>query len=237
MTITADPPLYRRVSETILGRITRGELGPGAMLPSEAHLASELRVSPGTARKALMELEARGVLRREQGRGTFVATTTPESALFHFFRLRRADGSEAKPVLESEAVTRRAALAAERMAFGEVSDEVFEISRVRSIDGRRIIREVLIVPAFLFPGLLDRLPLPNALYALYQQSYNIRIAEAAEELRGVLANAEDAALMDVTAGAAMIEVSRRATDLSGRTVELRRSRYVTDDLHYAISLR
>jgi len=35
----------------------------------------------------------------------------------------------------------------------------------------------------------------------------------------------------------LIEVTRRAVDLSDRIVELRRSRYVTDDLAYTISLR
>ena len=237
MNQTVPLPLYRRVSETILDRITCGELGPGAMLPSEPDLAAQLGVSPGTARKALMALESRGILRREQGRGTFVATTTPESALFHFFRLRRADGGEVTPVLESEEAVRRDATGEERDAFGRDCDAVFEVSRVRSIDGRRIVHEVINVPTGLFPGLIDRRPLPNAIYALYQRSYNIRISEACERLRAVLADAEDAERLDVEAGAALIDVLRRATDLAGRTVELRRSRYVTDDLHYALTLR
>lgn len=237
MNQAAHLPLYRRVSETILDRITCGELGPGAMLPSEPDLAAELGVSPGTARKALMALESRGILRREQGRGTFVATTTPESALFHFFRLRRADGAEVTPVLENEQTVRRDATLEEREHFGVDCDYVYEISRVRSIDGRRIVYEVINVPTALFPGLTDRTPLPNALYALYQRSYNIRISEASEKLRAVLADAADAERLDIEVGAAMIDVSRRAMDLAGRTVELRLSRYVTDDLHYALTLR
>ncbi len=228
-------PLYQHVYDTIIARIVSGDLGPGAMLPSEIDLGRELGVSQGTARKALSALEQRGILQRRQGRGTFVATTTPESDHFHFFRLRRADGSEATPTLESETVTRRAATAYEKEKFSE--GEVFEIVRGRSIDGNTIVREISAVPTTLFPGLVDRSPLPNALYALYQQSYGIVIAEADEQLHAVLATEDDVAMMNVPIGSPLIEVRRTATDISDRIVELRLSRYLTGDLHYAVTLR
>jgi len=228
-------PLYQHVYDTIIARIVSGELGPGAMLPSEIDLGRELGVSQGTARKALSALEQRGILQRRQGRGTFVATTTPESDHFHFFRLRRADGSEATPTLESETVVRRKATSVEQESFAE--DEVFEIVRGRSIDGKTIVREVSSVPTGLFPGLEDRSPLPNALYALYQQAYGIVIAEADEQLNAVLATKDDAAMMNVPVGSPLIEVRRKATDISDRVVELRLSRYLTGDLHYAVTLR
>jgi len=116
-------------------------------------------------------------------------------------------------------------------------EEVYVIERGRSIDSRTIVREVSTVPTTLFPGLADRSPLPNALYALYQQSYGIVIAEADEQLHAVLATDEDAALMSVSAGAPLIEVQRKAIDISDRVVELRLSRYLTGDLHYAVTLR
>ena len=93
------------------------------------------------------------------------------------------------------------------------------------------------VPSELFAGLEDHAPLPNALYAFYQHTYGIAIARADERLQAVLATDEDAAAMDVSTGAPLIEVTRHAIDLSGRVVELRRSRYVTDDLAYAVTLQ
>jgi GntR family transcriptional regulator len=228
-------PLYQHVYDTIIARIVDGDLGPGAMLPSETDLGRELGVSQGTARKALIALEQRGILQRRQGRGTFVTTTTPERDHFHFFRLRLADGSEASPELESERVSRRAATEAERALFGE--DDVFEIERGRSVAGRVVVREVSSLPVTLFPGLADRAPLPNALYALYQQSYGIAIAEADEQLQAVLASEDDATLMGIDLGTPLIQVRRKAIDISGRVVEQRLSRYLTDALHYAVTLR
>ena len=228
-------PLYRHVYETILARIVNGELRPGVMLPSETALGEEMGVSQGTARKALMELERNGIVERRQGRGTVVATTTAETDHFHFFRLRHADGSDAAPALANENVTRRRANAAERAACGGAG-QVHAIDRIRSIDGRHIVREMSAVPVDLFAGLEGHAPLPNALYAFYQHTYGIAIARADERLRAVLADDEDAAEMDVAAGEPLIEVTRHAIDLSGRVVEIRRSRYVTDDLAYAVTL-
>lgn len=228
-------PLYQHVYDTIIARIVSGELGPGAMLPSETDLGRELGVSQGTARKALTALEQRGILQRRQGRGTFVATTTPERAHFSFFRLRRDDGTEAIPALETETITRCAASESEKTVLD--ADDVFRIERLRSIDGRAIVREFLVVPTTLFPGLSDRSPLPNALYALYQQAYGIVIAEADEQLNAVLADAEDAKVMGIPPDSPLIEIRRRAIDISDRVVELRVSRYLTTDLHYAVTLR
>jgi len=229
-------PLWRRATEQILARIVSGELKPGVMLPSETDLGRAMGVSQGTARRALAELERRGIVERQQGRGTVVATTTPQTDHFHFFRLRHADGSDVAPVLASETVERRRSTAAEREAFGAGAKQVYAIDRIRSIDGRRIVREFSVVPVALFEALETHEPLPNALYAFWQHAYGIAIQRADERLRAVLAEAEDAARMDVAAGDPLIEVTRRAVDLSERVVELRRSRYATRDLAYAVTL-
>jgi len=230
-------PLWRRVSEGIIARIVSGELKPGVMLPSETDLGAQMGVSQGTARRALAELERRGIVERRQGRGTVVAIHTPETSNFHFFRLRHADGSEAQPVLTDETLEKRRSTAAERDAFGAEARQVYAIDRVRSIDDKRIVREHTVVPAFLFAALETRVPLPNTLYSFYQQAYGIAIQRADERLRAVLADAADAAAMGVAVGAPLIEVTRRAVDLSERVVELRRSRYDTNDLAYVVTLR
>ncbi len=230
-------PLWRRVSEDIVARIVNGALRPGVMLPSEIDLGREMGVSQGTARRALRDLERRGIVERRQGRGTVVAIRTPETDHFHFFRLRHADGSEAQPMLASETLQRRRSTAAERAALGSETKYVYALDRIRSIGGKRIVREFSVVPVLLFPALEDRIPLPNALYAFWQDAYGIAIQKADERLRAVRADAADADAMDVAEGDPLIEVTRQAVDLSDRIVELRRSRYVTDDLAYTISLR
>ena len=230
-----DLPRYRRIAEILIARIASGELAPGEMLPAEPDLGAEFAVSPGTARKAVGVLEQRGLVERRQGRGTFVAVSTPETVLFRFFRLRDAEGRLVSPELVRETVRRRRARAAERDALTGAPEQVFEIDRIRALDGRPAMSEVSVVPATLFPGLADRTPLPNALYALYRSAYSYAIVRADERLRaGVIGDA--GAALGVAEETPALFVDRRAVDLAGNVVELRQSAYLTDRHTYDVSL-
>jgi len=66
-------PLYAQVSEILIQRILNGDWAPGASLPAEPELCAEFGVARGTLRQALSRLETMGYVRRERGRGTFVA--------------------------------------------------------------------------------------------------------------------------------------------------------------------
>lgn len=75
----ADPTLGQSVGETVrividtlFARIRSGEYAPDSRLPSERALATELSVSRNTVREALDVLEARKMVRRRQGSGSFV---------------------------------------------------------------------------------------------------------------------------------------------------------------------
>lgn len=229
-------PLYQTVIDTIVARIAGGELPSGAMLPSETQLGAELGVSQGTARKALIELEKRGLVQRAQGRGTFVTVRTPETSLFSFFRLRQPDGTLDMPRLESEQLCRRPASSEERALLHGRPEEVIEIERVRSIGGRRVAHEVSVIGAGMFPGLADRSPLPNTLYVFFQQAYSVIIVQADERLRAIAAPAASARALEIPEGSPVLEVRRQATDVLERIVELRRSITLTQDQDYLISL-
>ena len=65
-------PLYQRIYTALKLRIDAGEWGYGAMLPTENELCETYRVSRGTVRQVMAELEKEGQVRRERGRGTFL---------------------------------------------------------------------------------------------------------------------------------------------------------------------
>lgn len=66
-------PLYKSLMTVMRQRIESGTLPPGARAPSESDLIAEFRVSSTTARRCLDELERMRLVRRVQGKGTFVA--------------------------------------------------------------------------------------------------------------------------------------------------------------------
>lgn len=69
-----DPtPLYLQVIEQIKRRVAVGDLPSGTELPSIRQLASELKVSVITVKRAYLELERDGVITTRQGKGSFVS--------------------------------------------------------------------------------------------------------------------------------------------------------------------
>jgi len=230
------PPLYKIVFDTIIGRITSGELKPGMMLPSEIEIARDMGVSQGTARKAIIELELRGLVQRKQGRGTFVTVHTPESSLFHFFRLRNLDGTRETPQLVSEAITKRPSTEEERQVLPRKPDVVFQIERIRSLSGQNVIFERSVVPRWLFPDLPSHAPLPNTLYVYYQQAYSCVIMRAEESIRTRPADARTADALGVAEGTCVLDVLRHSVDLQNRVVEIRTSAYLTENHAYAVTL-
>jgi len=139
------------------------------------------------------------------------------------------------PVLVRETAIRRETGPEDAPLGLDKGDEVVEIQRMRTLDGQDAVLEQIIVRGDLFPGLEDH-ERPNALYAHYQRHFGVAIIRAEEELRAVPATAEDQHFLRLEIGAPLLEVTRCAYDLKGRIVELRRSRYRTEHLHYAVTL-
>ncbi len=65
--------LYEKTIAFVLQYIDEQKLREGDQLPTEAQLSALAGVSLVTVRRALSELSSQAVVRREQGRGTFVA--------------------------------------------------------------------------------------------------------------------------------------------------------------------
>jgi DNA-binding transcriptional MocR family regulator len=73
-------PLYRQLEDAVAAAIADGALAVGDRLPSERDLAFRLGLSRTTAINAYRELEARGLVRGQVGRGTFVCAAGGEPA-------------------------------------------------------------------------------------------------------------------------------------------------------------
>ena len=70
-------PPYLQIAADLRDAIQRGELAPGARLPSTSELALQYAVARGTVRAALRPLHEEGLLVARQGSGVFVRSTAP----------------------------------------------------------------------------------------------------------------------------------------------------------------
>lgn len=74
-------PRFIAIKSALVDDIEHGRLAPGDQVESENQLAQRFEVSRMTARRALSELVAEGILARTQGVGTFVADSRPMSSM------------------------------------------------------------------------------------------------------------------------------------------------------------
>ena len=71
-------PLWREISQSLERRIRARELCPGDKLPTEHELSREFMVNRHTVRRALLDLQDKGMVESTQGRGSYVRrATTP----------------------------------------------------------------------------------------------------------------------------------------------------------------
>lgn len=232
-------PLYRAVKRELLAAVQDGRLPPGATLPSEAPLAAAFGVAIGTLRQAVGELVAEHVLLRRQGRGTFVATHSPERFLFQFFHVERADGHREAPVVELVSFER-----------GRLDDDAAEALRQRAGDpawlienrlqlqGRAVVHDRLQLPQSLYRGLTEKRfrERTGTIYKLYQDGFGITVLRAQERARAVAAGRDSARVLGVSVGTPVLELRRTALSFGDKPVEYRLSTVLTGVHEYVHTL-
>jgi DNA-binding GntR family transcriptional regulator len=204
--------LYERTMSFILHFIEEQKLEEGAKLPAEPELATMAGVSMVTVRRALAELAAQAVVRREQGRGTFLARPRVSAETTKVGGLRNGLSLDAHSSLETQLrqLERRPATAEEAQRL-EIADAsvVWEISRLRLLDKRPMIHEVSVIPMILAPDLGAHIGAnPNrSLYATLDAEYGLREAREEQTLVCRRANVADVRLLELMRQDWVVEIS------------------------------
>jgi GntR family phosphonate transport system transcriptional regulator len=107
--------LWRQIATRLQNDIAAGTYQHGAQLPTEAELSQHFGVNRHTVRRALEELTRAGLIRVEQGRGSFVAEDVLEYAVEARTRfsewIRRHNKEPSGRVLQLKEMTADAAIA------------------------------------------------------------------------------------------------------------------------------
>jgi GntR family transcriptional regulator len=228
-----DGPEAEEARRRLLDRIAGGQLRPGERLGAERDLAQALGVSRPAVRRALTALERAGVVLRVRGRGggIFIRRQKVErdlSRVVGVSALLRQQGSIAGSQIMSTglAAADDETAAAMDLPAGEY---VINVVRIRLDDGTPISLERVQLPAQLFPGLLD-LPLGGQLYELLQLHYGTAPGDAVERIEVISAAGDEASILDVDPGAALLSITRTTKDASGVVFELSHGLFRTDHI-------
>ena len=90
-------PAYAQMANGLRSAISSGEFPPGSRLPAESALAKAHGVSAMTARQAVSVLEEEGLVRRMQGKGTFVRKIGVAASSFGLDALGRHNRRPGEP--------------------------------------------------------------------------------------------------------------------------------------------
>jgi GntR family transcriptional regulator len=233
-------PIYQRLKDDFVQRITSGQWQPDTPIPSEMQLAAGLGVSSGTVRKAIEALVQEGFLFRYQGKGTFVRRADFGNALSRFFRHTDPSGRTLRPrgqMLKVEEVTGSPEIC-ERLAVGK-SAPLLKLRRLRLIgDVPKLYEEIFVDKAKFEP--LAGLPLEafgDLLYPLYEKVCGHLVFRATETIRFDKASATAAKHLGTTRGEPVAMIERLASGFDGLPLEWRCSVGLASQFAYSVELR
>lgn len=167
-------PLYRQLVYSMAEQIKSGEMQPGTRIPSEREMAELARVSRTTARQAIEELVATGLVYREQGRGTFVAEPRMRSLMgfASFSEDIIARGKKPTSIILEQQVTPASAVIAKRLKVA-LDEPVLHLVRLRMADEEPVAVQYSYLPLRLVPG-LDKVDLKDkSLFTTLRNEYGV----------------------------------------------------------------
>lgn len=171
-------PIYLQITELLVRDIAAGRLIDGEKLAPERDLAAELGIAVGTLRKALAELQQRGLLERVQGSGNYIRAISDPESVYAMFRLELIGGGglPTADVLDVERLPKPAALP----DFG-TSQEAHRIRRLRRLAGKPAALEEI----WLDGSYADHIAiedLSESLYLYYRSRLSLRIIRAEDQV-------------------------------------------------------
>jgi GntR family transcriptional regulator len=218
---TLPVPLYHQLKSLLLARIESGELKPQDRLETEDELAGRYHVSKATVRQALAELAREGQVRREQGRGTFVAEPRVEQGpreltSFSDDMKRRGLRGNSK-VLERGVVAADEAIA--RCLGLAPGSRVLRLQRLRLAEDEPLGIQTAYVPLALAPGLEKEDFKTGSLYEILERKYGLTAARARENHFATLLSTSQCRLLKTPPGSAGLCAERTAFLPDGRPLE------------------
>ncbi len=236
------PTFHRRqlkasqVADAIGERIASGTLSAGDRISSERELAVEFSVARSTARRALTALVGEGVVVASPGSGYFVS----ESDVFEPLRLVSFSKMAAARGLASSARvlvqrTRESTLEEAEQLRIAPGTELFELERLRLLDGIPVALSSSLVPTRFVPSVHDTDWSLASLYEVMSKS-EVRPTSAEITTEALLATPEQSVLLSTGALSPILKLTQ-VTFQASRVIELGTTFYRGDRYRFRTIVR
>lgn len=221
--------LWRQIADTLRREIGAGTPAPGAQLPTEAGLAARFGVNRHTVRRAIEELARGGMIRVEQGRGSFVAEDVIDYTVASRTRfsewIRRHNKEPSGRVLQLRELAAEPAIAASlNLRSG---GKVVLLERLGLADGRPVSLTSHYFPAARLRGVQDALSrFPSITEALASVGVTDYLRRSSR-IGARMPSAEEAELLKNPRSRPLLVAENVNVDSTGRVVEFGVGRYPT----------
>lgn len=228
--------MYIKIHNQIKRDIENKKYVVGQRIPAERQLALKFNVSRMTLRQAIKTLEDEGILERRLGSGTYVASQKVQekmSGVMSFTDITRSNGQVPSSKLISYRVTKPSLSEKEKLNIKD-TDNVLRMERVRSADGVPICYEVATIPYNLVED-FSKEEVSTSLYDTLKKKGGYEIGNVTENIGASVASENDARLLSVRKGEALV-TRRQVTELSdGRPFEYVRASYVAERFEFTFA--
>lgn len=171
-------PIYLQITELLVRDIAAGRLVDGEKLAPERDMAAQLGIAVGTLRKALAELQSRGLLERVQGSGNYIRAISDPKSVYAMFRLELTQGGglPTAEVLDIARLDKPKGLP----GFG-FSPEGHRIRRVRKLSGQvAALEEIWLDGSYV--SVITPEDLSESLYLYYRTRLGLWIGRAEDRI-------------------------------------------------------
>ncbi len=230
--------LYHQLKLILRNKVENGEWKPGDQIPTEEELCERYRVSRITVKQAVNGLVADGLLYRQQGRGTFVATPKIEQEperLTSFSEQMQQRGLRPGGILLSREIIPASKKIAEQLKV-QLAAPIIQIQRLRLADNEPMGIQTAHIPLSRCPQLLEEELGQHSLYKLFAK-YGIHPVSAMERYEAVLTDEDEAKLLNVAPKSPAFLVERVTYDEDGLPVEFVKSVMRGDRYIVTVALR
>lgn len=231
-------PIYSQIEEQLKQQIQQGDFPIGTAIPSERELTDRFGVSRMTVRQSITNLVNDGLLYREKGRGTFVASPKveqPLNGLTSFTEDMKARGMiPSNKIIRFEMLVPDIDIAADLRLADD--DQVYFIERIRFADDKTMAIERTYLPVDRFPELHPDL-LQGSLYAMIENNQQLKISHATQRMEAGLVKKEDAELLQIKSPAAILMIERISYLAGDVPFEVVRSTYRADRYKFTTDIQ
>lgn len=213
-------PLYQQLRDRLRAKLTEG-WPRERPIPSERQIMQITGLSRMTVRQAIAELVHEGMLRRDHGRGTFVADSRITRLLtgHSSFRdvVQKRGGLATTTVVRQRVVPANAAQAT--LLQVEPEEDLLDLVRLRLIDAEPVMVDYTHVPLRLCPSLVAA-DLSRSLYEYLATTCAVPAQQSIDTIEAVAATGEVSELLDVAEGAPLLLMRRLARTTSNLPLEI-----------------